>query len=276
MADDAPFPEQRSPIDASVPHSARIWNYWLGGKDYYAPDREMGDQIASYFPEIRENARGNRRFLERAVRFLVAEAGIRQFLDIGTGLPTASNTHQVAQGIAPECRIVYVDNDPLVLAHAKALLTSTPAGTTDYLDADVRDPHRIVAAAGKTLDLSRPVALMVCGVLQFVPAGVPDVEDPAYGIVATLLDALPPGSYLVLTHPTSEVRKERMVAAVRQWNTGGGARMMLRTPGQVHRFFEGLDLLNPGVVSTTLWRPDTPDIGKSSPIDDFGGVGYKS
>ncbi|MFF0728940.1 SAM-dependent methyltransferase [Streptomyces sp. NPDC004134] len=259
-----------SPIDATVPHSARIWNYWLGGKDNYAPDREMGDRIAAYFPEIRENARGNRRFLDRAVRYLVGEAGIRQFLDIGTGLPTASNTHDVAQGIAPECRIVYVDNDPLVLAHARALLNSAPEGATAYLDADVRDPRRILAGAAVTLDLTRPVALVLCGVLQFVQE-----DATAHDIVTTLLNALPPGSHLVLTHPTSEVRGERMEAAVRQWNEGGGNHMVLRDPAQVTRFFDGLDLLPPGVVPTTLWRPAATDIGTPDPIDDFGGLARK-
>ncbi|WP_407565742.1 SAM-dependent methyltransferase [Streptomyces sp. 184] len=270
MADHALTPESGSPIDATVPHSARIWNYWLGGKDHYAADREMGDRIAGYFPEIRDNARGNRRFLERTVRYLVGEAGIRQFLDVGTGLPTASNTHDVAQGIAPECRIVYVDNDPLVLAHARALLSSTPEGATAYLDADVRDPERILAAAAETLDLTRPVALILCGILQFVRE-----DGPAYGIVSTLMDALPPGSHLVFTHPTSEIRGERMEAAVRQWNSGGGALLVLRTPEQIAGFFAGLDLLPPGVVSTTQWRPDAADVGAAGPVDDFGGVARK-
>ncbi|HEX2312514.1 MAG TPA: SAM-dependent methyltransferase [Thermomonospora sp.] len=255
-------------LDTSVPHSARIWNYWLGGKDWYEPDREMGDRILGYFPEIVENARGNRRFLLRAVRHLVVDAGIRQFLDIGTGLPTVDNTHEVAQRLAPECRVVYVDNDPLVLVHARALLTGTPEGRCDYVDADVRDPGRILEAAAATLDLSRPVALMLLGVMQFV-----EDAGEAYAIVRRLLDALPSGSYLALSHPTNAVRGERMDQAVREWNDGGGSpRLTLRSPAEVARFFDGLDLLEPGVVSTALWRPDEAEIGDLREIDDFGGV----
>ncbi|MGH3388728.1 MAG: SAM-dependent methyltransferase [Actinomadura sp.] len=263
--------EQPPPaIDTNAPHSARIWNYWLGGKDCYAADRAMGDQIMEFFPEIVENARGNRYFLARVVRHLVADLGIRQFLDIGTGLPTVDNTHEVAQRIAPETRIVYVDNDPLVLVHARALLASTPEGATDYLDADVRDPESILAAAARTLDFTRPVALVLVGVMQFV-----EDDDEAWAIMRRLLDAVPSGSYLVLTHPTNAVRGERMDEAVRQWNEGGGSpRLSLRTTGQVTRFFDGLDLLEPGVVPTTLWRPELD--GAPDPIDDFGGLARKN
>jgi O-methyltransferase involved in polyketide biosynthesis len=274
-SDDSTFPwaeaekDLMAGIDASVPHSARIWNYWLGGKDNYSADRAMGDQILQFFPEIVENARGNRYFLCRAVQHLVAEAGIRQFLDIGTGLPTVDNTHEVAQRIAPETRIVYVDNDPLVLAHARALLTSTPEGATDYLDVDVRDPETILRAAAATLDFSRPVALMLLGVMQFVAD-----TDEAYAIVDRLLKALPAGSYLAFSHPTNAIRGDRMDEAVRQWNDGGGSpKLTLRTPEQVARFFAGLDLLEPGVLSTALWRPELTGLGAPREIDDFGGVG---
>lgn len=261
-----------SGIDSAVPHSARIWNYWLGGKDNYAVDRVMGDQIMKYFPEIVENARGNRYFLCRVVRHLVADAGIRQFLDIGTGLPTVDNTHEVAQQIAPQARIVYVDNDPLVLAHARALLASTIEGATEYLDADVRSTEAILTAAAKTLDFTRPVALMLVGIMQFV-----EDDGEAYPIVRRLLEALPSGSYLVLTHPTNAVRGARMDEAVRQWNEGGGSpRLSLRTPEQVARFFDGLELLEPGVISTTLWRPEVADLGKVRPIDDFGALARKA
>ncbi|MEV1011349.1 SAM-dependent methyltransferase [Streptomyces sp. NPDC049881] len=264
--------ERKPPaIDSSVPHSARIWNYWLGGKEHYQADRDMGDQIMKYFPEIVENARGNRYFLCRAVRFLAADAGIRQFLDIGTGLPTEDNTHEIAQRIAPETRVVYVDNDPLVLAHARALLTSSPEGATDYIDADVHDPDAILEKASATLDLSQPVALMLLGILQFVPD-----SDEASAIVRQLLDALPAGSYLALSHPTNAVRGARMDAAVQQWNEGGGSpTLTLRTPEQVTRYFDGLDLLDPGVGSTALWRPELFDADFTSPIDDFGGVAVK-
>ncbi|WP_165986019.1 SAM-dependent methyltransferase [Streptomyces sp. YIM 98790] len=261
-----------SGIDTSVPHSARIWNYWLGGKDNYPADRAMGEQILAYFPEIVENARGNRYFLCRAVRYLAGEAGIRQFLDIGTGLPTVDNTHQVAQRIAPECRIVYVDNDPLVLAHARALLSSAPEGATAYLDADVRDPEGILRAAAATLDFTRPVALMLLGIMQFV-----EDTGQAYDIVRRLMDALPAGSHLVLSHPTNAVRGARMDEAVRQWNDGGGSpRLSLRTPEQVARFFDGLELLDPGVGSTALWRPELFAADETRPIDDFGGMARKN
>ncbi|MFI0444433.1 SAM-dependent methyltransferase [Actinomadura sp. 6N118] len=254
-------------IDATVPHSARIWNYWLGGKDYYPIDKAMGEQIMEFFPEIAENARGNRRFLCRVVRHL-AEAGIRQFLDIGTGLPTADPTHEVAQRIAPESRIVYVDNDPLVLVHARALLTSTPEGSTDYLDANVEDPQGILQAAAQTLDFSQPIALLLVGIMQFV-----EDDTEAHAIVSRFLAALPSGSYMVLTHPTNAVRGARMDEAVRQWNEGGGSpRLSLRTPAQITDFFDGLDVVDPGVVPTTLWHPDTDD---PTPIDDHGALARK-
>ncbi|MFP3964676.1 SAM-dependent methyltransferase [Actinomadura fulvescens] len=254
-------------IDATVPHSARIWNYWLGGKDYYPVDKAMGDQIMEFFPEIAENARGNRGFLCRVVRHL-ANAGVRQFLDIGTGLPAVDPTHEVAQRIVPEARIVYVDNDPLVLVHARALLTSTPEGTTDYLDADVEEPGAILQAAAQTLDFSQPVALLLVGIMQFVQD---DAE--AHAIVNRLLAALPSGSYMVLTHPTNAVRGPRMDEAVRQWNEAGGSpRLRLRTPTEISHFFKELDVIDPGVVSTSLWHPDT---GDPAPIDDHGALARK-
>jgi hypothetical protein len=188
-----------SRLDTSVPHPARRYNYWLGGKDNFAADRESGDAIAAAFPAIRTAVQENRGFLQRAVTFLTKEVGIRQFLDIGTGLPTANNTHEVAQAIAPESRIVYVDNDPLVLVHARALLTSSPQGATAYLDADLRDSHRILAEVRGTLDFSQPIAVMLVAILHFIP----DEADP-YGIVARLVDALPSGSYLVMSHATGD------------------------------------------------------------------------
>jgi hypothetical protein len=265
--------QQPSPkIDSSVAHSARIWNYWLGGKDHYPVDRRVGDQILEMFPHIAYLARADRAFLGRAVRYLVSEAGIRQFLDIGTGLPTADNTHQVAQRIVPECRIVYVDNDPLVLAHARALLTGTPEGATDYLDADLRDPDKIVQEAAGTLDFSQPVAVMLLGILHHISD-----DGEAYAVVDRLLDAVTSGSYLVIAHSTNQTTGAAMDEAVEHWNQFGKPPMTLRTPQAIARFFDRLELLEPGVVSTSRWRPD-PAETSSGPVpetDEFCAVGRK-
>jgi O-methyltransferase involved in polyketide biosynthesis len=260
---------ERNKIDTSVSHSARIWNYWLGGKDNYPVDRQAGDSIVEVLPEIVEIARETRAFLGRVVRYLAAEEGVRQFLDIGTGLPTADNTHEVAQRAAPESRIVYVDNDPLVLTHARALLTSTPEGATDYIDADLRDPDAILQGAARTLDLSQPVAITLLGILPFIGD-----DQEANAILKRLLDAVPSGSYLVVVHSTSEVTGEAMVEAVRRWNEAGSAQYHLRTPQQIAQFFDGLELLEPGVVSCPLWRPDPRD-GARGEMDEFCAVGRK-
>jgi O-methyltransferase involved in polyketide biosynthesis len=258
-----------SKIDASVAHSARIWNYWLGGKDHYPVDRKVGDQIAEMFPDIVGLARADRAFLGRAVRYLVGEAGIRQFLDIGTGLPTADNTHEVAQRVAPESRIVYVDNDPLVLAHARALLVSTPQGATEYLEADVRDTDAIFRDAARTLDFTQPVAVMLLGIVHHVSD-----DDEAHAIVNRLLDGIPPGSYLVMAHSTNVVTGAAMDEAVRHWNQFGKPPMTLRTPQAIAGFFDRLELLEPGVVSTSRWRPDPAD-GPVPETDEFCAVGRK-
>jgi hypothetical protein len=259
-------------IDTSVPHSARVWNYWLGGKDNYPVDRAAGDQFREMFPEIVDAARASRGFLTRAVRFLAGEAGIRQFLDVGTGLPTVDNTHEVAQRIAPESRIVYVDNDPLVLTHARALLTSTPQGATDYIDADLREPDEILEAAGRTLDFDRPVALMLLGII-----GHMGDYDEARGIVRRLVDALPPGSYLALNDGTAVVHREAVERAQVLYNQSGAVPYHPRTPEQIAGFFEGLELLEPGVVSCPRWRPDPAEAAGGPPaeVDAFGGVGRK-
>ncbi|HEX8861915.1 MAG TPA: SAM-dependent methyltransferase [Actinomycetes bacterium] len=259
-------------IDASVAHSARIWNYWLGGKDWFPVDRRVGDQIAEMFPDIVRLARADRAFLGRAVRYLAGEAGIRQFLDIGTGLPTADNTHQVAQGVAPESRIVYVDNDPLVLVHARALLTGTAEGAIDYIEADLSDPDQIAREASKTLDFDQPVAVMLLGILHHIPD-----DDVARTIVDRLVDVLAPGSYLTIAHSTNQVTGAAMDEAVRHWNQFGKPSMTLRTTEAITRFFDRLELLEPGVVSTTRWRPDPAD-AEAGPIretDEFCGVGRK-
>lgn len=260
----------RARIDTSQPHTARIWNYWLGGGDNYEVDRAAGDQIRQLHPGIGEYAREDRLFLGRAVRHLVTEAGIRQFLDIGTGLPTADNTHEVAQRYAPDARIVYVDNDPLVLAHARALLTSTPEGVTDYLDEDLRNVDAILEHAAKTLDFTRPIGLMLLGVVIFVG----DEEDP-YGLVRRLLDALPPGSHLVLSHTVTHPAMPDVDEAVRFWNEHGTPKLTQRSPEAVARFFDGLELLEPGVVSCSRWRPDATDGTEPAEVAMFGGVGRK-
>ena len=241
----------RSKIDTTVPHSARIWNYWLGGEDNYPVDRQAGEQTIAVLPEIVDIARASRQFLTRVVRYLAADAGIRQFLDVGTGLPTVNNTHQVAQRAAPESRVVYVDNDPLVLTHARALLTSSPEGATDYIEADARDVGPILEGAAATLDFTRPVAITMLGILPFV---ADDAE--ASGIVNGLLAAVPPGSYLAITHSTSEVSGERVVEAVRQWNQVAVTPYTLRSPERIAAFFAGLELVAPGLVPCPRWRPD--------------------
>jgi hypothetical protein len=257
-------------FDTTVSHSARIWNYWLGGKDNYAADREAGDRVAATLPSIVAQARADRAFLGRAIRYLAGEEGIRQFLDIGTGLPTADNTHEVAQRVAPESRIVYVDNDPLVLVHARALLTSTPEGACDYIDGDLRDPEHILAEARRTLDFGQPVALMLLGILHHVPD-----TDEAYLIVRRLVAALPPGSFVTINHSTSAIHGEAMEEAVRHWNRVGTPSMTLRTPEQIAGFFDGLDLLSPGVVSCSRWRPDRGWAGLPPEVDEFCGVARK-
>jgi len=241
--------QQQAPkLDTSVPHSARVWNYWLGGKDNFAVDRKVGDEIRQVYPEIVEVARTARAFLVRAVRYLTGEAGIRQFLDIGTGLPTANNTHEVAQLVAPESRIVYVDNDPLVLVHARALLTSSPEGATAYIDADVRDTERILHEAARTLDFTKPVAIIMQGILGYIRD-----DDEAHSILKRLLDAVPSGSYLAIGDGT---KTSDVHADVERTAQEGGLDYTYRTPEQLAHFFDGLELLEPGVVSMPRWRPD--------------------
>ena len=272
MAGDAAASARPGPkLDTTVSHSARIWNYWLGGKDNYAVDRAAGDKVAAMLPSIVAQARADRAFLGRAVEYLAGEAGIRQFLDIGTGLPTADNTHEVAQRVAPQSRIVYADNDPLVLAHARALLTSTAEGTCDYVDGDLREPGKILAQAARTLDFSQPAGLMLLGILHHIP----DTEE-AYSIVRRLAAALAPGSFVVINHSTSAVHGAAMEEAVAHWNQVGTPSMTLRSPEQIARFFDGLDLLAPGVVSCSRWRPDpSPSGGPPAEVDEFCGVARK-
>ncbi|MFV2197979.1 SAM-dependent methyltransferase [Nocardiopsis sp. LOL_012] len=264
------MPPENPKIDTSVPHNARIWNYWLGGKDNYPVDREMGEQIRSFFPEIVDNAVADRRFLERAVTHLVEREGIRQFLDIGTGLPTHNNTHEVAQSLAPEARVVYVDNDPLVLTHARALLTSGEKGATDYVDADLRDPETILSAAAGILDLSQPVGLMLLGVVNFV-----DDDAEVRSILDRLLDALAPGSFLVVSHPVEDVDADRAHQVAAAWNERGTPKLTVRSAAQVESLFDGLELLEPGVVSCSLWRVAPAEVGEVVPVAEYCGVGRK-
>jgi hypothetical protein len=266
MAGEAPD-ELRQKLDTNVAHSARVYDYWLGGKDNFAADREAGDRVIAIRPAIRSDVRENRAFLRRAVRFLVADGGIRQFLDIGTGLPSAGNTHEVAQEVAPESRVVYVDNDPLVLAHARALLTGTP-GTTAYLDADLREPGAIVRDATVALDFSQPVAVMLVAVLHHIT----DADDPA-GIIAALMAAAAPGSYLVISHPAADVHTEAVTQVAQQYNQSVATGQTRRTHEQVTSFFDGLELLAPGVVQTPQWRPETPPPVSQVPM--WAGVGQK-
>jgi len=242
-------------LDISVAHPARVYDYWLGGKDNFAADREAAEQAIAANPMIVPAVRTNRSFLRRAVRYLTGEAGIRQFLDIGTGLPSANNTHQVAQAVAPESRIVYVDNDPIVLVHARALLTGTREGATAYLDADLRDPGSILDKAAKTIDLSQPTALMLLATLQLIPDDAKPQE-----IVAELMNALAPGSYLVISHPASDILPEAMAEMQRRLNEHQREITTFRPRAEVSKFFDGLDVIEPGLVQVHRWRPDGDDV----------------
>ena len=269
MADNSATASQLPPeVNTNVPQTARIWNYWLDGKDNFPVDRAVGDQILEAFPAIVENARASRAFLVRAVRYLAGEAGIRQFLDIGTGLPTANNTHQVAQAVAPECRIVYVDNDPIVLTHARALLTSTPEGATDYLDADLRNPDTILQQAARTLDFTQPIAIMLMGILGHIAD-----DEQAQSIVKRLLGGVPAGSYLTMNDGTDT--SEEVVEAARIWNQSANPTYHLRSPARIARFFDGLELVEPGVVSPPRWRPEPSGSGLVAEIDSACGVARK-
>jgi hypothetical protein len=256
-----------SKIDTTVPHSARIWNYWLGGKDHYPVDRAAGDKYRETYPGIVDTARAVRYFMARTVRYLAAEAGVRQFLDVGTGLPAVDNTHEIAQRVAPESRVVYVDNDPLVLAHARALLSSRPEGACDYVDADMRDPAQILTAAAKTLDFGQPVALLLMGVLGHVSD-----YAAARAVVDGLLAACPPGSYLALAD--SVLVGDAHIAAGENYAETGAVPYQLRSPAEIAGFFHGLDLVEPGVVPVPDWRPD-PAPFPVVPVDTHGGVARK-
>jgi hypothetical protein len=263
-------PGQRPQLDTSVASIARIYDYWLGGKDNFKADRDAAEQMIQQYPDIVTGVRKNRAFLGRAVHYLAAEAGIRQFLDIGTGLPSSNNTHEIAQRAAPDARIVYVDNDPIVFSHAQALLTSTPEGACAYVDADIRDTGKILKDAANLLDFSRPVAVCLIMILQFIP----DEDDPV-SIVRALVDAIPSGSYLTVAHPASDV-DQHVGPALRQLSTRmGGTRAVPRTHQQISRFFDGLEMVEPGLVQLHRWRPGTglDDTGRD--LAAYGAVARK-
>ncbi|MFB4295697.1 SAM-dependent methyltransferase [Actinomadura sp. NTSP31] len=261
-----PSPSDR--IDSTRPHSARVWDHWLGGKDNYDVDRALGDQIAATFPHVVTMVRADRTFMARSVRFL-AEQGVDQFLDIGTGLPTEPNVHQVAQSVAPAARVVYVDNDPVVLAHARALLNS-PSGATAYLDADLREPGRILADAAATLDLDRPVAITLMSLMHFVA----DFGD-ARSILWRLLDAVPSGSWLAFTHATAELGGPKVREAFEMWNANAVQKAQPRDRADVLALVDGLELVEPGVVSPTRWRPGPDDDPAAPEVPLWAGVARK-
>jgi hypothetical protein len=264
-----PLPSRRD-FDTTVAHPARVWDYWLGGKDNFAADREAGERVIAAMPNMGAVARAGRAFLATAVHYLAAGMGIRQFLDIGTGLPTSNNTHEVAQQFGPESRIVYVDNDPIVLTHARALLTSNARGATAYVDADLRDTGKILAEARTTLDFSEPVALLLLHVLHFIP----DTDDP-WGVVAKLMEPLASGSYLVLAHGTRELDRMDLREATSQYNENTAAKIWPRNKAEVARFFDGLELVEPGITPVGVWRPGPMEDIPAHGLSTWTAVGRK-
>jgi O-methyltransferase involved in polyketide biosynthesis len=254
-------------FDTSVPHPARVYAYWLSGKDHFPADRKAAEEVIRLRPQVVAGARANRAFLARVVRYLAADCGIRQFLDLGTGLPCPDNTHEIAQQVAAGSRTVYVDNDPLVLTHARALLTSTPPGSCDYVDADLRDTDIILAHAAGTLDLAQPVAVLLLAVLHFIPDG----DDPA-AIVARLASALAPGSYIALSHLTADFAPEQVTDAATAYNAQASTAVTPRTHAQVTALFGGLPLVAPGVVPVTQWRPTVMGLPHRMTADVYAGA----
>jgi len=258
-----------SDLDTSVPHIARVYDYWLGGKDNFAVDREAAEQVIEAYPGILRDVRAQRAFLSNAVSYLAGVAGIRQFLDIGTGIPTANNTHEVAQAVEPGCRVVYVDNDPMVLTHARALLVGVTAPTA-YVDADLRDTGKVLAEAARLLDFSKPVAVMLISVLHLIP----DEDDP-HAIVARLLEAVPSGSWLALSHPARDVHPQQVTEAASRFNQLARAKATLRTRAEILRFFDGLELLEPGLVQIHQWRPGLAAPGRRQEAAGYCGLARK-
>jgi hypothetical protein len=262
--------DQGSGLDVTVAHQARVYDYWLGGKDNFAVDREAGAQAISDYPAIVRGVKEQRAFLMRVVRYLAGDAGIRQFLDIGTGLPSANNTHEVAQSVAPECRVVYVDNDPMVLAFARALLASGEQGVTAYLDADLRDFGAILERAADTIDFTQPVAVLLIGILQLIG----DADNP-HVIVRRLMEAVPAGSWLVVAHPANDVAPE-LVTMAENLSRHSATPTTLRSQAAISRFFDGLDLLEPGLVQLHRWDPGTLAPDAEEPVPAYCGLGRKA
>ncbi|MER6123957.1 SAM-dependent methyltransferase [Streptomyces sp. NPDC001795] len=260
-------------IDTSRPHPARVYDWWLGGKDNYPVDEELGRKILAVDGTVRRGARANRRFMQRATRTL-AEAGVRQFLDIGTGIPTEPNLHQVAQGVAPQARVVYADNDPIVLRHAEALLYGTEEGTTDYIHADVRDPDAILDLAGESLDFGQPVALSLVALTHYL--GDDGSGDDVYGLLKRYVDALAPGSYLVLSQVTPDLNPEAIEKAAGLFRQSGTP-FFPRSLAEFSRFFDGLELLGPGVIPVSGWRPEPEDVAAQAEgiVPVYAGVALK-
>jgi hypothetical protein len=255
--------------DTTVAHPARVYNYWLGGKNNFEADREVGEQTKEAYPGIVTGVRAQREFLASAVRYLVG-SGVRQFLDLGTGLPVANNTHEVAQSLAPQTRVVYVDNDPMVLAHARALLTSAPEGACAYLDADIRDTDGVLRAASGLLDFSQPIGVMLIGILHLIP----DSDDPA-GIIARLVSAVPAGSWLAIAHPASDVAADQVATMTSRYNQRVSTAATLRTHAEISAFFAGTDLLPPGVVQYQQWHPAEPARDAEGEVAAYCGLGRK-
>jgi hypothetical protein len=264
-----PGPERPLATYTSVAHVARVYDYLLGGKDNFAADREAAEQAIRINPDIVSTARANRAFLARATSYLAGQAGIRQFLDIGTGMPTNNNIHEVAQAVAPESRIVYVDHDPIVLTHARALLSSVPEGVTDYIEADLREPAKILAEAARTLDFSRPVAIMLFAILHLIL----DQDDP-YHLVSQLVSAVAPGSYVVISHAASDIDTGAMISMANRLNELMAQQSVPRTHREVAAFFARLDLIEPGLVRVPDWRPASAD-DSAVRAQMWAGVGRK-
>jgi S-adenosyl methyltransferase len=265
-----PGPERPLASYADVAHVARVYDYLLGGKDNFAADREAAEQAIRINPDIVSTARANRAFGIRTTSYLVSQAGLRQFLDIGTGMPTNNNIHEVAQSIAPESRIVYVDHDPIVSTHARALLTSAPQGVTDYIEADLREPGKILAEAAQTLDFSRPVGIMLIAILHLIL----DRDDP-YDLVSQLVNAVAPGSYVVISHTASDIDTGAMISMTNRLNELMAQQSVPRTHREVASFFAGLDLIEPGLVRIPEWRPASVS-DAAARAQMWGAVGRKS
>jgi hypothetical protein len=270
-ADAAEQPQLSVVVDTTRPHQARIYDYWLGGKDNFAVDREAAERALAAYPGLRSGVRAQRAFLANAVDYLARSRGIRQFLDIGTGIPTANNTHEVAHAVDPDARIVYLDNDPVVLAHARALLTGNRPGTTRYIEADARDTDMVLTEAAELLDFRQPIAVLLIGVLQLIP----DEDDPG-ALVRRLVEAVPPGSWLGIFHPANDILTDQIGEVARQVNRNVATPTTLRNRQEILRFFDGLELMDPpGLVQVHRWRPEESAVETEEEIPGYAGLARK-